>query len=148
MWHNVGILLRPPKVIAFILLSKVHRTTRARVAIVCGKEILLEQNWGESLWALPGGGIHKGEEPVAAAAREIKEELSLNVETNKLHYITTLSLKYYDAPLFLLQITQKPCIRNQKLEITASRWFTKDNLPPLDNEVKKLLTSLPSGIFL
>lgn len=47
--------------------------------LVCQGKIVLVRHWYNSLWVMPGGGIHKHETPEQAAVREIKEELGIDV---------------------------------------------------------------------
>ena len=39
-----------------------------------GQVLLLRHSYGSSKWMLPGGGLRKSEDPVAAAVRELGEE--------------------------------------------------------------------------
>lgn len=123
LWHGIGVVLRPLKKLAFFLLSKIHRTTRPRVAIVVGNEVLLVQNWGDRAWALPGGGAHRHEDLAHAAQREIKEELGVSLDSDRLKYIKTFTFKYFDAPLYIANLTKKPVIHRQKIEITSYSWW-------------------------
>jgi 8-oxo-dGTP pyrophosphatase MutT (NUDIX family) len=52
------------------------------VVIRAGKVVLLENERGE--WELPGGKLEPGEAPQACVAREIAEELSLEVAPDRL----------------------------------------------------------------
>jgi 8-oxo-dGTP pyrophosphatase MutT (NUDIX family) len=52
------------------------------VVLVGGKLVLLRNERAE--WELPGGRLERGEEPEACLAREIAEELSLQVEVGPL----------------------------------------------------------------
>jgi 8-oxo-dGTP pyrophosphatase MutT (NUDIX family) len=52
------------------------------VVLVGGRAVLLKNERAE--WELPGGRLERGEEPEACLAREIAEELSLQVEVGPL----------------------------------------------------------------
>jgi 8-oxo-dGTP pyrophosphatase MutT (NUDIX family) len=57
----------------------VRRPRRSSAVVVAFDEadrvLLVRHSYGKPLWALPGGGINRGEAPEAAAAREFFEEL-------------------------------------------------------------------------
>jgi 8-oxo-dGTP diphosphatase len=44
--------------------------------------------WGKSLTKFPGGGLEWGEGTIACVKREFKEELGLDIENEKLFYVT------------------------------------------------------------
>ncbi len=54
---------------------------RASAIILKNNQVLLihRHKSEEVYWVFPGGGIEKGEEPLEAAKREVKEETSLNI---------------------------------------------------------------------
>lgn len=58
------------------------RKSGVKCVITRGDEVLLVRHtYGErGAWDLPGGGIKRGEEPLAAARREMREELGLDIE--------------------------------------------------------------------
>lgn len=55
------------------------QTRGVRVMLVCQGKLVLVRHWYNSLWVMPGGGIHRHETPEQAAIREIKEELGVNI---------------------------------------------------------------------
>lgn len=62
---------------------------RVRVMIVQQGKILLVKNWfGPGQWQLPGGGMKFGESMKAAAVRELKEELKVDVGQVHLRQLT------------------------------------------------------------
>ncbi|MEI6237383.1 MAG: NUDIX hydrolase [Candidatus Saccharibacteria bacterium] len=59
----------------------IYNSDRAYVLLVYKNEIVLSQNWLglHDEWALPGGGMHNGEDPKVAVAREVYEELNIDI---------------------------------------------------------------------
>ena len=58
---------------------RIRRPRRASVLMAAfdegGRVLLVRHSYGPLVWALPGGGIDRGEEPALAALREFREEL-------------------------------------------------------------------------
>lgn len=46
-------------------------------------KVLISRDVGGTKWDLPGGRIHKGEEPLAGLRREIQEEIGVEVEISE-----------------------------------------------------------------
>jgi 8-oxo-dGTP pyrophosphatase MutT (NUDIX family) len=44
-----------------------------------GDVLLLKHSYGPDVWSLPGGGLGRGEDPLAAARREVREELGITL---------------------------------------------------------------------
>lgn len=54
-------------------------TTRTRALVICRGEVLLVKNWlSDNRYGLPGGGMHAGEQLLAAMERELAEEVGLH----------------------------------------------------------------------
>lgn len=123
----------PCALVAFRLYNFVVRTKRVRVILRRPDErILLVVNAvGDRRWVLPGGGAHRREKLEVAAAREIREELSLHIDTRNLEYVGEIRTNGYDAPIFVAELTeaQVPQIKHDKYEIYATMWSSTEDLP-------------------
>lgn len=88
-----------------------------------------QRGYGEfkDWWEFPGGKINLGETPVIALAREIKEELDLEINIKE-HFITV----EYDYPNFHLNLQCFLCTIKagspKLLEHENSAWLNKDQL--------------------
>jgi len=106
---------------------------RVRAVILHEHHILLVQHvGGDGLWTLPGGGVHRGEDHVAALEREIYEELRIELAS------TLFLVTIFDAQRFHTQTAHcyqatahKTDIEPLRREILAARWFPFSDLPPV-----------------
>jgi 8-oxo-dGTP pyrophosphatase MutT (NUDIX family) len=62
---------------------------RARIVLVeDGSVAMIRRQWaGKTYYLFPGGGVHAGETPEQAAAREAREELGLEVGVGRLLHV-------------------------------------------------------------
>ena len=100
----------------------------------------------KDFWEFPGGKMEAGETPCQALARELKEELAIDVDVGE--FVCTVD---YDYPAFHLTMHCYFCtIRGGKvpelLEHEAARWLSAAELHcvnwlPADVEVVKEITS-------
>ena len=101
--------------------------TRSRVLVVAGDEILLVQGLiGQKKYGLPGGGTKKNESVRASGARELNEELGIDIaESSLVRLGARMHRKYYLrywTEYYVVQLAEKPELKLQKLEIFVADW--------------------------
>ena len=116
------------------------------VAIVSEGQVLLvkrSETAGKypNFWAVPMGGIEKGETFREGAARELKEETMLDFNPQKLVYLGTIKDGKYNrlCKLYKAEMDGKP---EPTLDHEHTDWgyYDKDNLPrPFEDRMRQVL---------
>lgn len=105
----------------------------AAIIVDDGKIFATQRGYGDFKggWEFPGGKIEVGETPEEALAREIKEELEVDIKVGDL-----LDTVEYDYPTFHLSMD---CFWAEIIsgdlvlkEHEAAKWLTKDELDSVD----------------
>lgn len=95
-----------------------------------GRVFLVRHSYGSGRWALPGGGLGRGEDPLACARREMREELGCGLEQVEL--AAQFDEVLYGAPhhafVFTARFAGEPRVDGR--EVIAGDWFALDALPP------------------
>lgn len=122
---------------------------RARVLIVHEGEFLaVKAKFGDSRWHLPGGGVKKGETLKAAAIREVKEELGIDLNEGNLTVLRPYGLYrnqgiFYRGEVFLAKLGYKKKEFSENPEILTAAWLPIDSKQPnLGKIVQDSLTRL------
>lgn len=119
---------------------------RARVIVITGDKVLLVKLWlSAGSWILPGGGIHRGENHLAAAVREVREETGVVIDPVQLKTVTEGVFSDYGLKfkgiLYLVELDTEQPIRVQKTEIAKAVWQPLGQLENLSPLTKRLLSS-------
>ncbi|MDJ0572861.1 MAG: NUDIX domain-containing protein [Pleurocapsa sp. MO_192.B19] len=100
------------------------------------KQILLLQRLKQpeaGHWSIPGGAVEFGETIEDALKRELKEELSINVEIVSLlgvtNHILPQSEAHWVSPVFLVKIVSGNPRNVEENKHKALRWFKIKQLP-------------------
>ncbi len=101
-----------------------------------GRVLLVKPSYKDG-WEIPGGYVEHGESPLAAAAREVREELGTDLEVTDLLVLDwaphpaegdKLLVIFRGRTLTEADVAQ---LQLQANEITEARFFTLDQLPGL-----------------
>lgn len=101
---------------------------RTRIVLVADESILVVKGWlGSTKWSLPGGGLHKNEDPTTGACRELYEETGLSITPHKLKLVGEftanqrgLRFRYYGFVVHVNLKTKPVC---KGLEIVEATWL-------------------------
>ncbi len=128
----------------------VRGSRRSRVLIVCDNDYLLLKQWlGDGSWSLPGGGLHKGEDSLRGALREVTEELGLSLQPEELisrgHYDCRDGGFNFSYDLYVIRLPFRPELQLQRLEILSAVWYDRSYVPTgrLTPEVAVALANWP-----
>jgi 8-oxo-dGTP pyrophosphatase MutT (NUDIX family) len=95
--------------------------------------VLVIKSWlSLQKWSLPGGGIGRGEDELAGAVREVREELGLRIKPAKFRHIgigkhDSLGIKY-TFHLYVVDVPRKLPFKKQPLEAMEARWMSSKRL--------------------
>lgn len=89
--------------------------------------MLLSHRCDSDFWCLPGGGVESGEAPWQAAVREVREEVGLEVEVERLTGLYSWVKK--DSIIFLFRCHVMGGALGTSDEVNDARYFPLDALP-------------------
>ena len=132
-----GRIVSPLFIIFLRLYTLLTGVERVRTIVLNERnEVLLVQGViSEGKWSLPGGGVMRGEQPEAAARRELLEETGIDAEGMELKFLTTLEKQSsgasFRAPLYLLRVNSSTLPKEpvNQWEIAHIGWFKMSSLP-------------------
>ena len=126
-----------------IYINSIHQILRAwwfltrpesrgvKVILKFDDEVLLAQHsYGHRQWTFPGGGVNSKEEYEAAARREMKEELGIEIKNLKSigSYFTNYEYKKVTVECFVVEVDTKQ-VTTDNFEIAQVEWFKVNELP-------------------
>lgn len=117
--------------IAWRVVGNVHRSPakRTRVAVVHDRQLLIIQNITNFRnWTLPGGGYRRGESAADCAARELREELGIDISPETLVETGEYTDHPYRFDTFVAAIGDRPDLQ-LSWEIAHAKWVPLDELP-------------------
>jgi len=132
LWVVLGraayVVVRP---LMYLYLKDSQRT---RIIVRTDDKILLLKDWlGDGSWKFPGGGVHKNEEVVHAACRELHEETGINLAAQQLKEAGNLQLSSQainiQLHIFIAKLDNPWPVKKQPFEIVEIEW---DNIADIN----------------
>ena len=81
---------------------------------------------------MPGGGLHRGEDSLVGALRELKEETGLTPKPTDLQPLGKFDYHHnqfkYQFYLFIVELDTRPDIKKRPTEIMAAAWASRGEL--------------------
>ena len=112
---------------------RLARTPLAGVSVFVtdleGRLLLVRHSYGPGGWSLPGGGMGKGEEPLAAAAREVREEVRCELEALRVLDRVEETISGSPHTAWLVTGTTRDHPRPDRREVIEARFFPLHSLP-------------------
>jgi 8-oxo-dGTP diphosphatase len=93
-----------------------------------GQILLLKHRFrAGSGWGLPGGFLEKGEQPLDALKRELREEIAMEVECSEI--FAARSFKQPKQVEVLFRCRAKGVASPRTMEVERAEWFSLGSLP-------------------
>ena len=112
------------------------RLTHTRFTVTAGavifndqKQVLLLKHRfrAGSGWGLPGGFLERGEQPIDALRRELREEIGLELEDVEI--FAARSFKKPKQVEVLFRARANANVKSLTMEVERAEWFSTDSLP-------------------
>jgi 8-oxo-dGTP pyrophosphatase MutT (NUDIX family) len=147
MWTSLAIAVyrRTPAWLRRALIRLVSPTYAVGALVIVrrpnGQVLLVRQSYRPD-WFLPGGLVQRGETPLAAAARELREEVGLAPSQ-----VAGPLATFVDAPIRTVTVFCEAALDDvaagaaapASREILEARWFSPDALPAINEELERAL---------
>jgi ADP-ribose pyrophosphatase YjhB (NUDIX family) len=115
-----------------------------------GRILLIRQPPGHG-WSIPGGLMDRGENPIEAAARELREEVGIAVDVDALAPLAPSAVVHVNGRwvdcVFEARVPPDTTVTVDGGEVIEAAWYRLDALPPLTVPTARLLGQYGIGPY-
>jgi 8-oxo-dGTP pyrophosphatase MutT (NUDIX family) len=109
------------------------RAARTRAVLHQGGKVVVVKGWlGSGRWTLPGGGLHKGEDPVEGVMREVREETGITVNRSSIRKLAVEPYNnrgiHFTCHYFAAELSEQAALKPQPFEISEVAWVDTQKL--------------------
>jgi 8-oxo-dGTP pyrophosphatase MutT (NUDIX family) len=113
-------------------------STRSRMLVVYGDEVLVVKNWmGDGRYHLPGGGLHPDELPAKGAVRELYEETGATLHEDEIVPLASEMYRHdgfrYKCHYFAYRSHTRLVTKQTQLEIADIAWVKSSDVSIYDH---------------
>lgn len=94
-----------------------------------GRVLLIRHSYGSGQWMPPGGGVRRGEAPVAAAVRELREETGCGIEAPAQVAMVVEALHGAGNAVHVIAGRAQGTLKPDGREVIEAAFFALDALP-------------------
>jgi len=105
----------------------------AAIIVEGGRVLLTQRKRGshlEGMWEFPGGKVEEGEDPKDALARELREELGIDIDVGDIVEVTFHKYETKSVLLLFYRATRRAGSEPRALDVAAFDWADRDALDP------------------
>ncbi len=116
------------------LLIYLNGSKRTRILVRYKNKLLVMKGWyGDNKWILPGGGLHRREDSLLGAIREMKEEAGVTLEPSELKLLFNGKVRHnfflrYHAIVFGVDVNEEFAVDPKGVEVSEVVWLPIDTL--------------------
>jgi 8-oxo-dGTP pyrophosphatase MutT (NUDIX family) len=110
------------------LIVYLYNKPRTRLWLTSGGRVVVVKGWlGNGKWTLPGGGLHKGEDPLDGVLRETLEETGVRLERGQVRPVfeERFRMKGIAYPCFYFEavLPERVPLKPELVEISDLAWI-------------------------
>ncbi len=118
---------------------------RTRILVMADGKVLVLRGWlSDGSWSLPGGGLHRRENPKQGVARELYEETGIQLAPDKIQPLGIAQQNQHGLKFtyhqFFAMLNKPAPLKPRHWEIIEAQWLPLESLTPKNAQAHTLDT--------